>query len=327
MNSMKLFSNAMGVLLFVIFMVVGGGEARGEDCREHLDIGFDLHTSKHSMDLSGDKELLNKIRSRYEMALALCPDLCAETPALCNNLGDVYQRLGKMDDAVWYYKKAVDNQPEFGDALFELGRIFEGRGLYGSALDYYLRSLGANKSDVEAERRAKDLAGAGNCVSREAEAGEVLSEDQVYDSLICPDAFERAREKFGLARRAIVPSRVALRNIRFDLGKATLRAGSKKQLDALEGMMARHPGMRVVIEGHTCDLPVRGSLEVAPGVFCKDNQCLSEARAGVVKARLAERGVETGRLYVEGYGDSRPFAVGDRVKNRRVQLRRKKEEP
>lgn len=51
---------------------------------------------------------------------------------------------------------------------------------------------------------------------------------------------------------------------------------------------------------------------------------LSEARAGSVRAYLASKGIEAGRVHIEGKGDTQPVATNDtpaeRAKNRRVDV-------
>jgi len=71
--------------------------------------------------------------------------------------------------------------------------------------------------------------------------------------------------------------------------------------------------MRVRVEGHT---DARGSLD--------HNQQLSQLRAEAVRAFLAGRGIDRGRMDAQGFGPSRPIAdertPEGQDKNRRVEF-------
>ncbi|CAN2047679.1 OmpA-OmpF porin, OOP family [Candidatus Magnetomoraceae bacterium gMMP-1] len=315
---MKYFLILLSFFLNPIFMSF---PVMALDCEQHLGIGYELHTSKDSKSLSKDRELLNKIKNHYEQALKQCPGLCKEKPALCNNLGDVLKRLGQSDEAVHYFNKAIEYKKNFGDALFELGEIYSEKELYGISLDYYLRALDANPEDKDARLKAVAIAKEKNCAVRSAEKGEILNEDAIHDAVICTDIFNQAKKRFGLERSVIVVSLAALRNIHFDLGKAKIRPESYNQLDIVVDMLNNNKQINLIIEGHTDDLPIKRRIAVLPGVFCTDNQCLSEKRAGAIKDYFVKYGIDKNKLTTKGFGESRPFAPNDRAKNRRVELK------
>jgi outer membrane protein OmpA-like peptidoglycan-associated protein len=107
---------------------------------------------------------------------------------------------------------------------------------------------------------------------------------------------------------------VALHNILFDTGKATLQAGSSDALVPVGEMLKGDPSLRLEIQGHTDKV---GSAAA--------NLRLSQDRAATVKAYLVQNaGVDAARLTTTGLGDTRP--VGDnatdagRAQNRRVVL-------
>ncbi len=106
--------------------------------------------------------------------------------------------------------------------------------------------------------------------------------------------------------------RVAL-YIQFDTGKATIRAESQPTIDQVVKLMTDNPKLKLRVEGHTDDVGA-----------AKDNQLLSEQRAGAVREALINAGIEATRLSAAGFGESRP--IGDntteegRAKNRRVEL-------
>jgi outer membrane protein OmpA-like peptidoglycan-associated protein len=113
--------------------------------------------------------------------------------------------------------------------------------------------------------------------------------------------------------RIKIGARFELKNIFFDLGKATLRQESMKELDKLVDIMNRS---EIVIElgGHTDNV---GTDEA--------NNKLSQDRVTSVKTYLASKGVNESRMTAVGYGESQPIASNDndegRQKNRRVEVK------
>lgn len=107
--------------------------------------------------------------------------------------------------------------------------------------------------------------------------------------------------------------RVAVYGIEFDSGKATLRPEAVGALESIHELLTANPQWRMSVEGHTDD--VGGAAA---------NQTLSEMRARAVVRWLEQKGVESTRLEVKGWGSSRPLepkaTAEGRAKNRRVEL-------
>lgn len=108
--------------------------------------------------------------------------------------------------------------------------------------------------------------------------------------------------------------RVAVRDILFDTGKATIRPESVGVLAEIGRMLQEHPDLSLMLEGHTDDT---GDFDF--------NMRLSGERAAAVKAHLVETfGIEAGRLRTMGLGPTRPVDTNDtpegRQRNRRVEL-------
>lgn len=103
----------------------------------------------------------------------------------------------------------------------------------------------------------------------------------------------------------------------FRPGRADVRPNAKPVLDKTAATIAK-TGNLVRIEGHTCDLPVRGE-EYAT------NWELSTARAtNVLEYMVDECGLNPWRFSAAGYGSVRPLEINDseshRTKNRRVEI-------
>lgn len=100
--------------------------------------------------------------------------------------------------------------------------------------------------------------------------------------------------------------------IRFRTSSADIDAGNDELLARLAEIASNCPGS-LKIEGHTDS---RGDAEM--------NQALSQARANSVRAALAARGVDSGRIAAVGYGETQPVASNDtpegRAQNRRIAI-------
>jgi outer membrane protein OmpA-like peptidoglycan-associated protein len=110
-------------------------------------------------------------------------------------------------------------------------------------------------------------------------------------------------------------TRVTLRGVNFELGKAVLLPISREILEDVARSLVANPDVRVEVAGHTDST---GSRAV--------NERLSLARAESVKAFLVENGVAAERMEVRGYASTEPVAsnktASGRAQNRRVELRR-----
>lgn len=111
-----------------------------------------------------------------------------------------------------------------------------------------------------------------------------------------------------------VGNKIILKNIFYDFNKATLRSGSKIELERLIEVLKENPGMRIEISSHTDN---KGSAEY--------NLNLSVDRSKSVVTYLISKGIEASRLENKGYGLSQPIASNDteagRQMNRRTEFR------
>ncbi len=106
---------------------------------------------------------------------------------------------------------------------------------------------------------------------------------------------------------------VALRNIEFESGKATLLPSSYSELNTLIKLMMEHPEMHVLLNGHTDNV---GNTE--------DNVILSRQRAESVQQYLMQQGISMDKISIQAFGESRPIQSNDtaigRAANRRIEF-------
>ncbi|MNK16401.1 putative lipoprotein YiaD precursor [compost metagenome] len=102
-------------------------------------------------------------------------------------------------------------------------------------------------------------------------------------------------------------------SVNFDLGKATLTAKAKANLDKLVTVFNEYPDTNIQIFGYTDS---SGSDEL--------NLKLSEQRAASVKSYLSTKGLKAARFTTVGLGEADPIASNDTkdgmAKNRRVEF-------
>lgn len=106
---------------------------------------------------------------------------------------------------------------------------------------------------------------------------------------------------------------MTLGDVVFDVNKADLKPGGVVTVDKLAAFLAEYPTRRVMIEGFTDST---GSAEY--------NQGLSERRALAVRKALLDKGIESTRVDLRGYGEEFPVATNataaGRQMNRRVEI-------
>ncbi len=107
-----------------------------------------------------------------------------------------------------------------------------------------------------------------------------------------------------------IGSKIALRNVFFDLAKANLRPESNSELDRLVKLMKEVPKLKVEISGHTDNT---GSAV--------SNESLSQLRADAVVNYLTSKGIMKDRLVAKGYGSTKPVSTNDNETGRQLNRR------
>lgn len=95
---------------------------------------------------------------------------------------------------------------------------------------------------------------------------------------------------------------VTLKNVFFDLNKATLRPESTVELNKLRDFLKANPTIKIEIAGHT---DTRGDAA--------ENQKLSDARAKAVVDFLVANGIDAKRLTWKGFGETKPIVSDDEI--------------
>ncbi|MDP1558201.1 MAG: OmpA family protein [Nitrosomonas sp.] len=108
----------------------------------------------------------------------------------------------------------------------------------------------------------------------------------------------------------------------FRSGQDAINDVAVSTIENLVEEISASPGSRVIIEGHTDNIPT--------GKLTSTNLDLSLLRAKAIANILVSHGISLERISESGYGDTRPIASNDteegRAKNRRVEVKLMPEE-
>jgi OmpA-OmpF porin, OOP family len=192
--------------------------------------------------------------------------------------------------------------------------------------------IGRNYTDLIVKRGGRRLleqlnAGGGTTVAQLPIAGKdiwvelyVSNSGEHYDLYVIEQAAMEQKVEFTaaeLARALGETGSVALHNVLFDTGKATLKPESTTTLAAVGELLESDSALRLEIQGHTDNVGAAAA-----------NLKLSQDRAAAVKGHLVQVfAIEAGRLATAGFGDTKPVADNmseeGRAQNRRVELVKK----
>jgi len=110
-----------------------------------------------------------------------------------------------------------------------------------------------------------------------------------------------------------IGSKIALRNVFFDTGRAEVKIDSYPELDRLIQLMNDVPSLKIELSGHTDNVGGKAA-----------NESLSQRRAEAVRQYLVSRSVDGSRVTAKGYGSSRPVDSNatkeGRANNRRTEF-------
>ena len=129
-------------------------------------------------------------------------------------------------------------------------------------------------------------------------------------------AMEQATRGTGVQVSQTQDNRLKLEipaDVSFDTGRSDIKSNFRPVLERFAQTLNENPGATVTIIGHTDSV---GDESV--------NQPLSVDRASNTRNYLAQRGVSSNRIAIEGRGEREPIASNDdssgRARNRRVEI-------
>jgi outer membrane protein OmpA-like peptidoglycan-associated protein len=149
---------------------------------------------------------------------------------------------------------------------------------------------------------------------------QISDAGEVYELTIVEEAAMTQQVEFTameLAKALNETGSVALHNIQFDTGKATITSASSSALAPVGELLKSDTSLTLEIQGHTDNVGAAAA-----------NLKLSQDRAAAVKAYLVQNfGIAADRLTTAGFGDTKPIADNTsdagRAQNRRVELVKK----
>ena len=242
------------------------------------------------------------------------------------------------------YEIANDDTQDFGAAEFDTGPGLPQKHVEGKywKIDYALKPDAKKAGPLQIGRNytALLLAKGGKKLTEQLDAGggsttgtmpigngkqlwlevNVSNSGEIY-SLTIVEEGEMTQEvqltAGDLAEALKSKGSVAIHNILFDTGKATIQPESASVLTVIADALKAEPTLKIEIQGHTDKVGIAAA-----------NLKLSQDRAAAVKAYLVKTGgIDAARLTTAGFGDTQP--IGDnnteegRAQNRRVELVRK----
>jgi len=291
----------------------------GFSCIDRMKETFKLQMNATEQEIIHNVELRSIILNHYEELISSCPFICEGNPEIYNNLGIIYHHSGNYQTAENLFKIAITKKSNEESGLFYLGKIYEHKQLFTLALDCYLKIIELNPYNIQAKNEAKSIINNQGCQSIIVNNNEILTSDELYNTIACARVYNRAKKQFKTTRKIIVMP-VIFRNIYFKLGCARLSRISLKQMNNILNMLNKNKKLKIVIKGHTDNIPVNRRLEVVSNEFCRTNQCLSEYRALSVKRYLVKNGIDRKRLTIRGYADTMPYDLNNNSLNRRVEV-------
>jgi outer membrane protein OmpA-like peptidoglycan-associated protein len=308
------------------------GRALALDTDQACEKARDIGTEGMKIHDGNDPGSLIKAKDLYLEALTLCPDLCQTMPQVCANLGHAYYVLKQPEKAIETYKQAYRSAPDYGTPYYGLGLVYRDQNMLGFALDYFMKAYLVDRSDAESRQFAAQVFHQiceNNKKAQGSQSEDVgnLGRDRMNleNKLLMGKVFSETNRRYFFCEQKAARVEFALRSVTFETAKAVLKKEAYEQIEIVGQILKDNPDIKVILEGHTDAGKMRARAEVAPGVSCSDNMCLSRARANSVKQALVERfNLAPDRITVTAYGDSRPLDTANTpaayAKNRRVTL-------
>lgn len=221
------------VLLFFLNLVIPGENC--ENVRQYIE---------EALALRGNPKHFKKIEALYKKAIRLNPR-CAEAH---NNLGDLYENVGRFDDAIREYETAVQLAPDEALSYFGLGDVYYKTNRVDEAITWYEKGLKYDPEDTATKDNLVKL--------HDIKEKGVIRAETIKRML----TKSRTRGITNTVTPMNTPPSLSFNDklIPFDFDKWHIRPDARKQLNeigkALEGMDFGNDS--IVVIGHT---DVRGT--------------------------------------------------------------------
>ncbi len=305
----------ISILLLSVTFVSLACLAQAEDCAKATELVIQAY----------DAGQAGASFSEQKAVLQEALQLCRQHPEAHNNLASILEEEQDYEQALTHYQEAARSKPDFAEAWFGVGEVYYKTGKLALALEAYLNAC----RDQDAGRRIEDLLA--NNRYRSAEAGEVLDQESLallFDQKRRDEVNQKLQDcgfdiitRGDVSYRAYVEPVLIFRNIRFDLGQASLKPESIPQLEEIGAALLRQARGNMIISGHTDKQPFKGRSKEESVEL---NMQLSKDRAATVAEYLAGLGVPRSRIETYGYGPKQPLVEGDSeetyAQNRRVEI-------
>jgi len=229
-------------------------------------------------------------------------DLTADNAALAARVRDRDERAAQIEAEHRTALTARDTAlSELGD---ELGAVTADRDALSSELAASRERAAALQQELDARQRAELLA-----------RSELTS---TYDQLVSSLRAEIRAKDIALERANARVTVAVVDRVLFPSGGAQLTSDGERVIDKIGAALSAVPGRRILIEGHTDDVPIGTELRTR----FPSNWELSTARATTVVKRLIEHaGITPDRLQASGRADTDPVAANDTDDGRRLNRR------
>ncbi|MCC8426711.1 OmpA family protein [Mucilaginibacter sp. UR6-11] len=269
------------------FIPIGAGFKLGLSRVVNIDLGYTVSFMK-SRDFDG---VVGAINDRFAYAHA------GIEIALGKKKSSQLQNFSAVA-AIREESAAESNELRNRLAIAEQNRLRD-QAAYAAAADQLARDMGDEDGDGVANKYDKCPGTAANTTVDGAGCPLRTPAQVIHEKVIITEA-----------DRKVVGE--AIRNLEFDLGKATIKARSYPTLDRVADLLVQK-NFSLKLAGHTDNT---GSMAL--------NLALSKDRAEAVKAYLVSKGANASTIEATGYGPNQPIATNKtaagRQQNRRVEF-------
>jgi tetratricopeptide (TPR) repeat protein len=131
-------------------------EAKIDEAISHYESRKDLNRDEHEIHLI--LALLYIEKKDYDLAARECQDALRVSPGLPEAytlLGTVYQKMGKIEQATWEYKRILISNGASTEVSFNLGIFYLERGKIDEAINEFQREVKENPNSAEAFRQCQ----------------------------------------------------------------------------------------------------------------------------------------------------------------------------